>query len=207
VDLRPRVKMSSAYHREYASGHFDPASSTTGFSLVPDNEGGFGMSSSIEVLNKQRAIRVSPKKIKALIRLVLKAEQARQKDGACPPLVRRGQARRHEVSVLVTDDRRMRYYNRRYLGHPGTTDVIAFNPPKKRAAEEERHLGDIVISAQQALRQAPRYHQTPLRELERYVVHGVLHLLGYRDKRSVDVRRMRSRENLYLEKWEKKRHV
>jgi probable rRNA maturation factor len=80
-----------------------------------------------------------------------------------------------EVSVLFCADRRMRALNRRYRGKDRSTDVLAF-PAGSSGAD---FLGDIVISVPYAVREARRRQEPPSREIDRLLVHGLLHLMGY----------------------------
>lgn len=77
-----------------------------------------------------------------------------------------------ELSVLFCGDRRMRALNRRFRGKDRTTDVLSF--PAGGGL-----LGDIVISVPYAARQARRGGDRRKREIERLLLHGYLHLLGY----------------------------
>ena len=104
--------------------------------------------------------------------------------GAPPPArVRRilGDAARaagggnREISVLFCGDRRMAGLNRRWRRKNRPTDVLAFPAGHDGA----RFLGDIVISVPYATRQARRRGDSPAREMDRLLVHGYLHLLGY----------------------------
>lgn len=80
-----------------------------------------------------------------------------------------------EVSVLFCGDARMRTLNRRYRRRDSSTDVLAFP-----AGETEGGLlGDIVVSVPYAARQARRRREPLSREIDRLLVHGFLHLLGY----------------------------
>jgi len=81
-----------------------------------------------------------------------------------------------EVSVLFCADGRMRGLNRRYRGKDKSTDVLAFPAD---AAGEAGFLGDIVISVPYAGREARRRGETPAREIDRLLLHGFLHLMGY----------------------------
>jgi probable rRNA maturation factor len=84
-----------------------------------------------------------------------------------------GEAR--EVSVLFCADTRMRSLNRRYRGKDKTTDVLAFP-----AGDASRgFLGDIVISVPYATREARRREESRSREIDRLLLHGFLHLMGY----------------------------
>ncbi len=77
-----------------------------------------------------------------------------------------------ELSVLLCGDARMRSLNRRYRGKNRSTDVLAF-PGHGRA------LGDIVISVPYAAREARRRGASRAQEVDRLLLHGFLHLLGY----------------------------
>jgi probable rRNA maturation factor len=80
-----------------------------------------------------------------------------------------------EVSVYFCGDRRMAALNRRWRRGNGPTDVLAFPAGETDA----RFLGDIVISVPYATRQALRRGESPSREMDRLLLHGYLHLLGY----------------------------
>jgi rRNA maturation RNase YbeY len=83
--------------------------------------------------------------------------------------------RPREVSVLFCGDARMRALNRRYRRRDRSTDVLAFPSEGPPGAL----LGDIVISVPYASRQARRRREPVRKELDRLLVHGYLHLLGY----------------------------
>jgi probable rRNA maturation factor len=78
-----------------------------------------------------------------------------------------------EISVLFCGDGTIRTLNRRYRGLDAPTDVLAF------PAESPGLLGDIVISVPYASRQARRRGEPPAREIDRLLLHGLLHLSGY----------------------------
>jgi len=82
---------------------------------------------------------------------------------------------RRDVSVYFCGDRRMASLNRRWRRRNGPTDVLAFPAGETDA----RFLGDIVISVPYARRQARRRGESPSREMDRLLLHGYLHLLGY----------------------------
>ncbi len=77
-----------------------------------------------------------------------------------------------EVSVLLCGDARMRTLNRRYRRKDRPTDVLSF-------PAGGRTLGDIVISVPYAAREARRRGATAGGEIDRLLLHGYLHLLGY----------------------------
>lgn len=67
------------------------------------------------------------------------------------------------------------------MGLNTVTDVMSFPSDHNRFCDED-YLGDVVVSAERAAKVAARYGQPKIREMERYVVHGILHLLGHDDK-------------------------
>ena len=101
-----------------------------------------------------------------------------------------------EVSVLLIGDGGMRTLNRRYRGKDRTTDVLSFPLREGKFSRVQPHLlGDIVISVPAAARQAKAAGETLLNEIDRLLVHGFLHLLGYDHERGeVEARRMEARE-------------
>ena len=97
------------------------------------------------------------------------------------------------VSITVTDDEAIQALNREYLGIDAPTDVLSFPQlagEEIPATEEVPHLGDVVVSYPRAVDQAAAYGEPVHRELERLVVHGVLHLLGYDDTTEPERERM-----------------
>jgi probable rRNA maturation factor len=88
---------------------------------------------------------------------------------------RAARAQGEGVSVLFCADVRMRSLNRRYRGKDRSTDVLAF--PAGSAGNG--YLGDIVISVPYAAREARRRAEPPAREVDRLLLHGFLHLMGY----------------------------
>jgi probable rRNA maturation factor len=103
--------------------------------------------------------------------------------------LRQGEA---ELSILVVDDRAMLRLNRAWRGLASPTDVLSF-PCHGPAAGPL--LGDVVISLDTARRAARAAGRTLGGELDRYLAHGLLHLLGYDHHRPADARRMSAAED------------
>jgi probable rRNA maturation factor len=98
------------------------------------------------------------------------------------------------VSIAVVDDATIHELNRRYLDHDWPTDVLSFV-----LDDDGRHLeGEIVISADTADTSAAELGWPAAAEQLLYVVHGALHLVGYRDKSAADEREMRAAEARFL---------
>lgn len=101
-----------------------------------------------------------------------------------------------DLAVLIIDDARMRRLNARYRGIDRPTDVLAFAMREGPFADlHPQVLGDVVLSAETALRQSRARRHALAAELTRLLIHGTLHLLGYDHEVSpADARRMRAKE-------------
>jgi probable rRNA maturation factor len=80
------------------------------------------------------------------------------------------------LSITLVGDATIRKLNREYRHKDRPTDVLSF--PLGDGAQQQL-LGDVVISVATAKRQAAEYDATLERELERLLIHGILHLLGH----------------------------
>lgn len=146
------------------------------------------MRAEVLIRNGQRRIKLNKDGIVALARFVLKGEGCR---GPC------------QLSLYFVNNSKIRELNRRYLKRDRPTDVIAFSMMEGEDAEEGI-LGDVVISTQQALLNAERFGTSHEREISRYIVHGILHLLGYTDH-GRGKKRMNEREEALLREVRRKR--
>lgn len=131
----------------------------------------------IVVKNLQKKIPIKPKRVIKIVNKVLSLE-GRKKSG--------------EITLYFVNDRKIKQLNAKYLGRNSSTDVIAFNIPGPHPAFDI--LADIVISTDRAIKNAKTYHSRPLFELYLYVIHGVLHILGYDDRKKKDRLIMRKKE-------------
>jgi len=107
------------------------------------------------------------------------------------------------LSVVLTDNRHIRDINNDYLGRDAVTDVISF--PLEDPEWPDGHHGDngsinaeIIASAERAYCQAQAIHGNPEAELLLYVVHGLLHLMGYDDRTPQGAKHMHAREDTLL---------
>ena len=90
-----------------------------------------------------------------------------------------------ELSILFTDDKNIAELNYRFLKRDGPTNVLAF--PMENASEsgpKTPMLGDIVISLDAADRDSKKNGEDLDRTINRLLIHGFLHLLGYDHERS-----------------------
>src|SRR6185312_13719886 len=98
------------------------------------------------------------------------------------------------ISLAVVDDETIHELNRQFLNHDYPTDVLSF-----ALQDDGNHLeGEVIISADTAAVTAAELGCTPAAEQLLYVIHGMLHLVGYRDKTPTEAHEMRLAEAQFL---------
>ncbi len=102
-----------------------------------------------------------------------------------------------DVGVIFCSGRRLREMNVEFLGHDYFTDIITFD---ESDLDEGYIAGELYIDVDTVLDNARIYESSPLHEMHRVIVHGVLHLCGQGDKNDNDARDMRAKEDKYLAK-------
>jgi probable rRNA maturation factor len=101
-----------------------------------------------------------------------------------------------ELVYVLCNDEYLLKKNIQFLNHNTLTDVITFDYSEKKIIS-----GDILISTERVVENAKIFNVNYLTELHRVMVHGLLHLLGYKDKNKKDANTMREKENYYLNKF------
>lgn len=104
-------------------------------------------------------------------------------------VVRQGGKRVGVVSYQFCDDAHILQVNQEYLDHDTYTDIITFD-----YVEGDTVSGDILISVERVADNATQFSATFEQEFCRVLIHGVLHLLGQKDKSPRDAKQMRRRE-------------
>jgi len=135
----------------------------------------------ITIINLQNKVPVNSKKVGKTVQKVLSSE---------------GIKKSGEITFCFVNDRKIKELNLKYLGKNNPTDVIAFDIAEPRSFD--KIFADIVISTDRAVYNAKIFKTSPLYELYMYVVHGMLHLLGYDDKTKKDKLLMRQKEESLL---------
>lgn len=145
------------------------------------------MSSKVSVLNRQDRVPVDRRKIGAAARRILKT------------LGYEG----YELTVVLVDDREITRLNRQYFRRNRPTNVISFPlMDDSPVSLPSRLLGDVVISAETARRDAGEVGKKAEDEILFLMIHGILHLAGYDHERSVAERRkMEAMEKEFFEAW------
>lgn len=146
----------------------------------------------LSVSNISRCYFLNKKKLNAIVRFVLGyvgVEDAR-------------------LSIVFASDGEIKHLNYLYRGKNKPTDVLSFSMHEgRRLKKDSSILGDVVISVDRARHQARRFNSTFKKEIYLYIIHGILHLLGYDDERSSsEKKRMRKKEAQILNiLWQKQR--
>jgi probable rRNA maturation factor len=102
-----------------------------------------------------------------------------------------------EISIAVVDDPTIHELNRQYLEHDYATDCLSF----VLEASDEHLVGEIVLSADTAERNAAEYKQSAADEILLYAIHGALHLVGLDDTSPKLASKMREAEQAHLNYW------
>ena len=120
----------------------------------------------IEIVNNQRKVKIDP---------VIWRDFAKHATSSLP------EATGKNLTIAFVSDRKMRQLNREFRGKDSTTDVLSFPDEADEFdfGETEENLGDIVISLEQAARQAEENNLSFELEIKQLILHGILHLCGY----------------------------
>lgn len=98
-----------------------------------------------------------------------------------------------EITYIFTNDEYLYGLNKKYLNHNALTDIITFD-----YSEDGKLTGDIFISIERVKENAKKFKIDFDEELHRVMVHGVLHLAGYKDKTKAARSMMRKKEDSSL---------
>ena len=125
--------------------------------------------------------RVAP--VEAIERLLMHAVEAEAAEVA-------------HLEVVFTDHETVLDLNRRYLDHDYLTDVLAFDLSDDPASAID---GEIYVDLDTAAERCSEFGESYEREVARYALHGLLHLLGYSDESQEESDEMKEREESYLQ--------
>lgn len=98
------------------------------------------------------------------------------------------------LNYVFCSDEYLYKMNVDFLQHDTLTDIITFD----QSENENKIEGDIFISVERVQENAKKFNTTYIDELNRVMIHGALHLIGYKDKKKADQELMRSKEDYYL---------
>jgi rRNA maturation RNase YbeY len=101
-----------------------------------------------------------------------------------------------ELTYVFCSDEYLLQINQEYLNHDTLTDIVTFD----NSEDPKKIEGDIFISIER-VRENGNKLGTSETELERVMVHGLLHLLGYKDKKKEDKALMTEKEDFYIKQY------
>ncbi len=101
-----------------------------------------------------------------------------------------------DINYIFCDDEYLLKINQDYLQHDYYTDIITFDSVKGKTIS-----GEIFVSLQRISDNASTLSKNDEEELRRVLAHGILHLCGYKDKSEEEEKQMRSKEDIYIAKY------
>jgi len=97
------------------------------------------------------------------------------------------------INIIFTNDSNLLKINRKYLGRNNYTDIITFN-----YSEKDNISADLYISVERVRDNAVIFKVEEKEELNRVIIHGILHLVGFKDKQNKEKKEMKKMEDFYL---------
>ena len=98
-----------------------------------------------------------------------------------------------DITFVFCDDNYLHKINSEFLDHDTYTDIITFD-----YSSGSQLISEIYISTERVEENAEKFNETFENEIHRVMIHGVLHLCGYKDKLTEEKQIMRNKENHYL---------
>ncbi len=137
----------------------------------------------VSIFNRQKALPVDKRVVKKIVAFFLLQEKI-----SCD-----------EVGIYFVEKEEICPLHEKFFEDPSPTDCISFPiaPPKSRSTEF-CFLGEIFICSEVALEYASCHRLDPLEEQALYLIHGLLHLIGYDDQSLTERRCMRKKEKNYM---------
>lgn len=139
----------------------------------------------IFIKNSQRKIRINKKQFESLSKKIAASAKLDKKSIA---------------TVIFVDNNEIQKLNRKYLKHNFPTDVLAFNLTSRKIGQKMVIIGDIVINVELAKKNARIYKNSFVKETTLYIIHGMLHLLGFNDYKASDKKLMEKHQEQLLQK-------
>jgi probable rRNA maturation factor len=134
----------------------------------------------IHVLDEQSCLAINISNVKALVKAVIAFENQKA----------------HEVTIHFVSKEKISALHAQFFDDPSVTDCISF--PMDDEEEEYRVLGEVFVCPEVAIEYADSHQGDPLIETALYIVHGLLHLMGYDDIDEKDRKLMRATEKKHI---------
>ncbi|MCS7164026.1 MAG: rRNA maturation RNase YbeY [Thermodesulfovibrio sp.] len=149
------------------------------------------MKISVDIINRQRKIKVSSRRLISRVRKILGLlYEIRDKNFL--KIINKNQAL--SVSVILVGDKKIKELNFKYRNKRSITDILSFSYLENEPSGS-MFLGELIINPKKVLNQAKSYNEKFSKELDRILVHGILHLIGY-DHENVSISKTKKMRKL-----------
>lgn len=116
-----------------------------------------------------------------------------------------------DIGIWLTSKKTIHAYNKEYRGKDKPTDILSFpyhtelkaGEPITIQSEDDKNLGDLIIAPEYVMDDLPQWHTTFEKHMQRLLVHGICHLLGYDHIADADYKIMQKKELFLLKKIQK----
>jgi probable rRNA maturation factor len=98
-----------------------------------------------------------------------------------------------EINIILTNDKKLKKLNQQFLQRNSYTDIITFDSSYDNIIE-----GELYISMEAIRRNSKLFNCSASDELDRVIIHGILHMMGYKDKTGREEKEMRAAEEKFL---------
>lgn len=142
----------------------------------------------VHVYNTQKRYPIDKKAVEALTKEVIRAQ-----GHSC-----------HSVSIHFVGTKKICSLHAKYFDDPSVTDCISF-PIDSECGSPYSVLGEVFVCPETAFKYTERHGGLLYEEITLYIVHGLLHLLGYDDIEDTDIIKMREREQFHMKNLRKRR--
>ena len=136
----------------------------------------------IQVRNLQSKIPLNSSQVKKIVKAILKYQRINE----------------FSLNIVFVTNSAIKKLNKKFLGRGYATDVLSFDLRDKFFYKRKEVAGEVVICAEAAVKNAKIYGNDLKNEIALYIVHGILHLLGFDDSRPKEIKRMRRKEQEIL---------
>jgi len=150
------------------------------------NEDGEDMDIAINTTQRFRGVKISQTEIEKLVHSVCKAFTTVKNKSSC-----------FEINIAIVDDGEIRKINNNFRKSDTVTDCLSFD--LSDADELAGNVYEIIVNGERALQQADKRGHNPKSELALYIVHGLLHNLGFNDERQDEAKQMHEAEDKILQ--------
>ncbi len=103
-----------------------------------------------------------------------------------------------QLDFIFCSDDYLLNINQQFLAHDTFTDIITFDYSEPSKSTSKAIVGEIYISIERVKENAKTFKTSYLNELHRVMIHGVLHLCGFKDKKAAEQVEMRAQEDVAL---------